>query len=480
LNSNQKHENTKTRKHMKHSALLVDNLRHIHDHGLAVEFTSPKLVSLLTYLRGKQGVTELKAGHSTLKVTTLGNVTKTEAFWSHGSYHRASLHYYEAATGLKYSVSRDQNADNENAFFTLNAIIFGGELPAIWRISFGSQADKLRDWLKKWAFTITGSNGLRGQAISARLAQLMETRRSASNIYASAEAHHSKYVNDATPEFFRKKHGEARAKLAATLAQIETRTEEIRKAQAEAENEITGEILWDKNWEHSLGLSRSYDKVTHFPATASQYSHPVQSANYSATVDSAGAISLSSGIRCEFTANQVLAWLKGEAQAPHSSRYGTLQRIEASTREGAALVLLKCGCHYVDASNVSAEFAELLKPSHIVTLKPGKPRADFGTPEFAERLRERFAGKLAEQETQRANAIREFADRRAYLEKEETDLPATIAGLKVRMETAKAALDQADKALETAKGVSPLGADSDTLANLSRLILSSQSFHPSL
>jgi len=468
---------------MKHSALLVDNLRHIHDHGLAVEFTSPKLVSLLTYLRGKQGVTELKAGHSTLKITTLGNVTKTEAFWSHGSYHRASLHYFEPATGLKYTVNRDNGADYENAFFTLNAVIFGGELPAIWKISFGAQADKLRDWLKKWAMTITGSNGLRALAISARLAQLMETRRSASNIYASAEAHHSKYVNDATPEFFRTKHGEARAKLAKTLAGIETRTEEIRQGQAATQSDIENnmaERLWNGNWEYSLGLSRSYEGVTHFPATASRYSHPVQSANYSATVDSAGAVSLSSGIKCEFTANQVLAWLRGQAQAPHSSRYGTLQRLEASTRDGAALVLLKCGCHFVDATNVSAEFAELLKPAHTVTLTPGKPRADFGTPEFAERLRERFAGKLAEQETQRANAIREFAERRIYLEKEETNLPETIAGLKVRMETAKAALDQADKALETAKNVSPLGADSDTLSNLSRLILSSQSFHPSL
>ena len=468
---------------MKHTALLVDNLRHIHDHGLAVEFTAPKLVSLLAYLRGKQGVTELKAGHSTLKITTLGNVTKTEAFWSVGTNYRASLHYFEPATGLKYSIKRDNGEDCANAFLTLDAIIFGGELPKIWRISFGSQADKLRDWLKKWAMTITGSNGLRALAISARLAQLNETRRSASNVHANAEAHHLKYVNDATPEFFRTKHGEARAKLAATLAKIETRTEEIRQGlnatQSDIDNNMA-ERLWNGNWEYSLGLSRSYEGVTFFPHTASHYSHPVQSANYSATVDATGAISLSSGIRCEFTAKDVLAWLKGEAQAPHSSRYGTLQRLEASTREGAALVLLKCGCHYVDATNVSAEFAQLLKPAHTVTLTPGKPRADFGTPEFAERLREKFAEKLAGQETQRANAIREFAERRIYLEKEETNLPETIAGLRVKMDAAKAALDQADKALETAKSVSPLGADSETLDNLSRLILSSQSFHPSL
>ena len=444
-----------------------------------MEFTEPKLVSLLSYLRGKQGTTELKAGLSTLKVTTLGNVTKTEAFFSVGSNRRASLHYYEAATGLKYTVKRENGEDYANAFLTLNAVIFGGKLPEIWEVQFGAQADKLRDWLNKWRFTLTGSNGLRGQAISARLAQLEETRRMASNIHATAEARHTQYATEATPEFFRGKHGEARATLAAKLARIETATEEIRKGQAETTNQENAEALWN-HWTYSLGLSRDYDRVTHFPATAARYSHPVQSANYTATVSPSGAVSLSSGIQCEFTAPQVLAWLRGEASAPRSNRYGTLERLEVSTRDGKASVLLKCGCHYVDASTVSPEFAELLKPSHTVTLTPGKPRADFNTPEFAQRLAERFAERFAEQENQRAQAIREFADRRAFLEKEETDLPATIARLAANMETAKADLDKADTALETAKAVSYLGADADTLANLSRVFLTSQSFHPTL
>jgi hypothetical protein len=463
---------------MKTSALKVDNLRHIHDHGLAVEFTEPKLVTLLNYLRGKQGVTELKAGLSTLKITTLGNVTKTEAFFSVGSNRRASLHYYEPATGLKYTVKRDDGGDYANAYYTLNAIIFGGQLPGIWTVNFGAQADKLRDWLNKWRFTVTGSNGLRGQAISARLAQLVETCRQASNIHATAQARHTQYATEATPEFFRGKHGEARTTLAAKLARIETATEEIRKGQAETTNQENAEALWNHNWEHSLGLSRDYDRVTHFPATAARYSHSVQSANYTATVSPSGAVSLSSGIQCEFTAGQVLAWLRGEASAPRSNRYGTLERLEVSTRDGSPLVLLKCGCHYVDASSVSAEFAELLRPAHTVTLTPGKPRADFGTPEFVQRLAERFAERFAEQEAQRAQAIREFADRRAFLEKEETDLPATIARLFTAMESAKAELDKADTALETAKAVSYLGADADTLENLSRVFLTSQSFHP--
>ena len=463
-----------------HSALKVDNLRHIHDHGLAVEFTESKLVTLLNYLRGKQGTTELKAGLSTLKITTLGNVTKTEAFFSVGSNRLAALHYYEAATGLKYTVKRENGEDYANAYYTLNAVIFGGKLPGIWEVKSGAEADKLRDWLNKWRFTVTGSNGLRGQAISARLAQLIETRRAASNIHATAEARHTQYATEATPEFFRGKHGEARTTLAAKLARIETATEEIRKGQAETTNQENDEALWHHNWAYSLGLSRDYDRITHFPATSARYSHPVQIANYSATVSPSGVVSLSSGIQCEFTAPQVLAWLRGEASAPRSNRYGTLQRLEVSTRDGKASVLLKCGCHYVDASNVSAEFAELLKPSHTVTLTTGKPRADFGSPEFAQRLAERFAERFAEQENQRAQAIREFADRRAYLEKEETDLPATIARLFTAMETAKADLDKADTALETAKAVSYLGADADTLANLSRVFLTSQSFHPVL
>jgi hypothetical protein len=121
-----------------------------------------------------------------------------------------------------------------------------------------------------------------------------------------------------------------------------------------------------------------------------------------------------------------------------------------------------------------------LTPTHAVTRSTGKPRAEFGTPEFSERLREAFAEKIAAHETQRADAIRQFADRRAYLTKEETDLPATIADLGAKADAAKASLDAAEKAIADAKTVSPLGADAETLAALARLFLSSQSFHPSL
>jgi hypothetical protein len=470
------------------SSLKVDNLRHIHDHGLAVEFTAPKLVTLLTYLRGKQGTTELKAGHSTLRVTTLGNVTKTEAFFSVGRNRLAAMHYYEAATGLKYTLQRDNGDANEHAFHTLNAVIFGGNVGQtndFWRISFGAQADKLRDWLKKFAWTITGANGLRGQALASRLSQLDQTRASAFNVHASAAARHTQYATEATPEFFRNKHAEARAKLASDLWQIEKNTFDCQAQQTDAEKLVAENKVEEFHNSHGWRINARKEwessqwKVS-FPAVGAQFSHPVTSANYAATVDASGGVSLSSGIRCEFTAPQVLQWLRGEASAPFSSRYGRLERREVATPTGAPSVLLKCGCHWIDAANVSAEFAQALTPTHAVTRSTGKPRAEFGTPEFSERLREKFAEKIADFEIQRANAIRQFADRRAYLTKEETDLPATIADLGAKADAAKVALDAAEKAIADAKTVSPLGADADTLAALARLFLSSQSFHPSL
>jgi hypothetical protein len=464
------------------SSLLVDNLRHIHDHGLAVEFTAPKLVTLLTYLRGKQGVTELKAGHSTLRVTTLGNVTKTEAFFSVGSNRLAAMHYYEASTGLKFTLSRESYEAYKNAYDTLNAVIFGEDLDRanyVWKIHTGAQADKLNEWLKKFRWCITGANGLRGQALASRLAQLDQTRASAFNVHASAAARFRQYSEDATPEFFRNKHAEARAKLAQQLAQIEKvvsdgKTQE-RTMQTATPDVIRAELPY------SFGIHKDYEKNSvYFAAVGAQFSHSITSANYTATVDASGGVSLSSGIRCEFTAGQVLQWLRGEASAPHSSRYGALERREVSTPSGAPLVLLKCGCHWIDAANVSPEFGEALKPTHTVTRSAGKARAEFGTPEFLERLREAFAEKIAAANESRAVSIREFADRRAYLTKEETDLPATIADLGAKADAAKASLDAAEKALADAKTGSPLGADADTLAALARLFLSSQSFHPSL
>jgi hypothetical protein len=470
------------------SSLKVDNLRHIHDHGLAVEFTAPKLVTLLTYLRAKQGVTELKAGHSTLRITTLGNVTKTEAFFSVGRNRLAAIHYYEAATGLKYTLRRDGGEGSEHAYNTLNAVIFGENLSKAqdhWKIHTGAHADKLRDWLKKFAWCITGSNGLRGQALASRFAQLEETRRAAANVHGAAAARFRQYSEDATPDFFRAKHAETRAKLAAQTADVEKNVAEWQTQQRDAEKLITEnkaeELHNSYGWK--IGARKDWENSQwkiFFPAVGAQFSHPVQSANYAATVDATGAVSLSSGIRCEFTAPQVLAWLRGEASAPHSSRYGKLERREVATPSGAPLVLLKCGCHWIDAANVSPEFAQALTPTHTVTRSTGKPRAEFGTPEFSERLREAFAEKIAAHETQRADAIRQFADRRAYLTKEETDLPATIAALREKMESAKASLDAAEKAIADAKTVSPLGADAETLAALARLFLSSQSFHPSL
>lgn len=469
-------------------SLLVDNLRHIHDHGLAVEFTAPKLVTLLTYLRAKQGVTELKAGNSTLRVTTLGNVTKTEAFFSVGRNRLAAMHYYETATGLKFTLSRESGEGHKNAYDTLNAVIFGEDLDRanyVWKMHTWAQADKLNEWLKKFRWCIMGSNGLRGQAIASRFAQLEETKRAAANVHGAAEARFVQYSEDATPDFFRKKHGEARDKLAKELKNVETNVSDWQAQQTDAEKlvaeneaeKMVNEYGWKigalKDWQESQW------KV-YFPAVGVQFSHPVTSANYAATVDASGGVSLSSGIRCEFTAPQVLQWLRGEASAPSSSRYGKLERREVSTKDGAALVLLKCGCHWIDAASVSSEFAQALTPTHTVTRSTGKARADFGTPEFSERLREKFADKIAAHETQRADAIRQFADRRAYLTKEETDLPATIADLKAKADAAKALLDAADKAIADAKTVSPLGADGETLAALARLFLTSQSFHPSL
>ena len=464
------------------SSLKVDNLRHIHDHGLAVEFTAPKLVALLTYLRAKQGVTELKAGHSTLRVTTLGNVTKTEAFFSVGRNRLAAMHYYEAATGLKYTLQRDNGDANERAFYTLNAVIFGGNVGQtndFWKVNFGAHADKLRDWLKKFAWTITGANGLRGQALSARFVQLEETKRAAANVHGAAAARFRQYSEDATPEFFRKKHAEARAKLAAQTADVEKNLADWQTLEKSLQTASPDVIRTELPY--SFGIHKDYEKNSvYFAAVGAEFSHPVQSANYAATVDASGGVSLSSGIRCEFTAPQVLQWLRGEASAPFSSRYGKLERREVATPTGAPSVLLKCGCHWIDAANVSAEFGEALKPTHAVTRSTGKPRAEFGTPEFAERLREKFAEKIAAHETQRADAIRQFADRRAYLTKEETDLPATIADLGAKADAAKVALDAAEKAIADAKTVSPLGADADTIQALARLFLSSQSFHPSL
>lgn len=150
---------------MKIPKLLVDNLRHISDHGLAVEFTDKKLVDMVNGMK-KDGTYKLEAGQSWLKLRVVGRMCFTEFYKCHGNYNTKKAHYFDEPAGLKFTLNRG-SVDEEHAHDTLMAVALGGPMPTNWRNAgnYGSSQDELRKWLKNWAWTLAGENGMRAKAL---------------------------------------------------------------------------------------------------------------------------------------------------------------------------------------------------------------------------------------------------------------------------------------------------------------------------
>lgn len=455
-------------------SLKVDNLRHLHDHGLSVRFTDPKLVALVEYLGGKDGKTTLNAGKSSLTVTRFGRVVLTEAFWNVGSRRVCAIHYADASAQLKFSLSREGGSgeDSVNAFNTLKAVIFGGALPPIFRPVMGAGQDALRAFLKSYAWTLSGEAGMRSRAIAGAGAALRSDVSSAKNSLSYAERELER-LNSNTPESFRTLHANTRANCAARLDTISKKLEEVAtdctaNFSALSEDEIKNLSARYGAFSRWVGVGASTFRLSGYAFAFSEVpesiSPPRVRGNYSAKIEADGeTVTFNSGIHCPFTVSRLLAWLRGQAPAPRTS-YGDVKKLERTSKDGAPVVVLQCGCHEIDAVATSpALFGELLKPTHAVTLTPGKKAAVFGTPEFLARLAEEMVARRDALVDERVNALTYLATRRHALTEEENSLPAKIAAQTERVEAERETLRKAEQALSNF--VAPLGASAEDSLN---------------
>jgi hypothetical protein len=454
------------------SSLKVDSLKHLHDHGLSVRFTDPKLVSLVEHLNSKDGKTVLSAGKSALTVTRFGRVVLTEAFWNVGSRRVAAIHYADAPAQLKFSLSREggSGADSENAFNTLRAVIFGGSLPIIFRPNTGADQDKLRAFLRSYAWTLSGEAGMRSRALASAGAALRSDISLAKNSLSYAERELAR-LRENTFEIFRKQHVNIRQHCANRLSAIDAKLDAVATDCAVNFSALSEEQLKELSarygaYSRFLGVSASrfsgYDFA--FSAVAESISPPRVRNNYVATIGTDGeTITFNSGIQCPFTVSRLLAWLRGQAPAPRTT-YGEVKKLERTSRDGLPIVVLQCGCHEIDAVATSpALFSELLKPSHSVSIVPGKDSAVFGTPEFFARLSEEMQDRRSALVDERAGALLALATRKHELTEEENTLPARIDAQLAKVEAERVTLTKAESAL--ASFVAPLGASAEDSLN---------------
>jgi hypothetical protein len=471
---------------MKTSFLKVDNLRHISDHGLSVVFADPKLSALVQSLRDKpSGETRLTAGHSTLTVRRYGHVTQTLAFFSVGSDHIEGLHYLDTAVTPPLSFSAHSNkGDAERAAYqTLCSVIVGKDpLPRVWTPGCGAKRDESASWLRTHAWTLLGESAMRAKASDKSLATLQ------ANVagFANEKAYHTSEkgkIEGQTPEVYREQHDRLRAQIkaasefadtkeaqldetvaavaqcAATLAVNPLHTEEEASNRREAEARLsdiahaygaTSGRVYDYN-------ARAYvEKGVYFPAVGQRVSPEYVRPNYRATVSQGGEITLSSGIVCTSNLAEIKGWLKGEAVAPHT-RYGAVSKIETRDEQNNAIVLLRCGCHLIDAVSAAPELADLLKPTHTVSVVPETPEARIGTPEFLTILRQKIERAREQIRAALASKIANSLQNRKELTAQEADQPQVLADLAQRIETAQAKELEAKTALETARAQASSG-----------------------
>jgi hypothetical protein len=488
------------------TTVKVDNLKHISDHGLSVVFTEKKLSALVDFLASRDGKTDLSAGKSSLEITKLGNVvmTRLHLATSGSGYWHEAIHYCDAVAGLSYKIRRQGGKGEQDAFDTLRGVIFGAyttsenskydqnkqTLPPIWFPKFGADSDKLREWLKKFAWTLTGAHGLRAQAEEKISADRKQAVRSAKNSLDYLERELERLKSE-TPETFRDAHERARVQTAEKLAIAAERIAQVEKDLAQvafsetaqsAEDQLTeisqryGARFSQGVWNSEIGNYTA--KILNFAETRETISPEIRSPNYVATIGADGeTVSLSSGIACTFRRSEIVEWLKGEKNAPQT-RYGTVEKFETATFDGKPRVLLRCGCHLVDASSIDAELASLLAPTHVVTKVPASPRVDLGQDGFPARLAENINSRLIAEQESRAQTVRQFAEKRHALTEREAQLPARIAEQEKRVEESKLAL----LAAETTAATNPkfTGADHVSNAFAALAIVNSQHLNLSL
>ena len=458
----------------KFPALKVDNLRHIHDHGLAVVFSDPKLSALMAYLAGRDGKFALTAGKSRLTVTRLGRVTVTEAFWNVGSWHVSAIHYLDAAANLRHKVRADGSDFEALAGRILQSLTLGNgayPLPRDMAPDCGKDADYLRKFFSSWSWVLLGEAGLRSRALAARESRLKSDVSAAQ----SRENDARNYLDNARSwldgEKIAAAFEKARADCASLLDTLAKRGENYVQLVAELSRpETTPERIADIARDARCDIRTSWGENpdTFFPGVPARYSREVVSANYSATV-SGEKVTFSSGIVCPFSYSALVAWLRGAGPAP-VTQYGAVEKLEVATRrdgggEPVPAVFLRCGCHRIDAATVNAELAELLRPAHTVTLLPAHAEISLSKDRagFVARAAEKLTGKIADGEQQRAGHIHNYAQKKAKLEADRASLPAVIAERESNLVAASATLAAAIAARDDAAKTAPLGADADSV-----------------
>jgi hypothetical protein len=180
-----------------------------------------------------------------------------------------------------------------------------------------------------------------------------------------------------------------------------------------------------------------YRHIPVFRGTAPTSSHPVLRPNYTVTREG-DELTLSSGIKCNVSASEALAWLSGET-GPPSTQYGGCQLVEAATDDGRPWKAVRCGCHILDLRPLGEDFAQALVPTHEVTFLPGLPELRWDTDPDAcrERMRAEGANRIQMEIASREADAASFVQKKQEISRVRDNKEQVMEEMRAKIEAAK-------------------------------------------
>lgn len=458
--------------------LLVDNLRHVHDHGLAVEFTDEALkkwVLAITSFQNKK--LTFHAGETTLTILRNGRVTRTYLRPGRGAS-STRIHYYCPTLKIKATIR-----EAETGFHYLNYLIFGVgnvETASSTRLrtpytierhgGFSGTSQNLfrADLRNSGGWWLLGESGLRAFAVQK---SLIEPLAASLKTAETAQTNLTHTLSQFKGRNWNAMLTRISDKLKENTKQLKNSLSLLESSRTEKDPEKLRYLGVGRQWVWETATKKLSPCKYGFPAVPEVWSHPCLSPNYKVSLSSDGeSFILSSGIKCPISVREAIAWLEGKAPAPRTV-YGEVKVVDARNDLGEPVRIVTCGCHRLDLLPLGEKFASLLAPKHKVKKTGAKPETVMnGTAKerraFYSELRRRIAIKIREAHDHHDFNRQELIQSRAALKHEMKNREATEARL---TEELAAACKQVEKARAELEAVSEQTVVSPTLKQVNEM-----------
>lgn len=365
----------------KRPKFLIEDLRHIADHGLTVEFENQKKTEYLAaFAKSDEKVLRLQAGQREVVIV------------------KVSQHCHYVCRGI---VGANRDLTSMRVFYHERVVAPGVCFDIDKRVEFSSLAaytartfkslldgtatreslcyDVTREHLKDYSWIFFGEVGLRALAYARTVTDKMDAKEDRLHLSVTEdEAELKKIQNPAhRGDVLRVLENQHKERMDAWRKRYHHRAWLVKALRDAPDRDEISRMLLRCSWPGVRSCGAEPGCTWSTEAEDLRFDPPYEEPNYYLT-GSDGKYKLSSGVKVPVTLDQLKAFLEGKV-AVLNSPYGVITLRHASTSEGEPVTYLKCGCHLVDVSRVPE--IESLLPKKPVTRKEAVPAMSLDSTE---------------------------------------------------------------------------------------------------